>query len=108
VANTPEATDRLVERLRENAPLGVSRRKEIADLIQSLAQQVATLTAERFLLAYVSQDAHIVGIEHDTEADWDEVFRAHTVLRDRLNERLAEMEKCPFKPKDAALKETNS
>jgi len=53
---------------------------------------------ERFLLAYVSQDAKIVGIEHDTDADWHEVQRAHEVLRDRLNERLAERDKCPFKP----------
>ncbi len=53
---------------------------------------------ERFLVAYVSQDAKVIGIEHDTEADWVAVHRAHVVLRDRLNERLAEREKCPFRP----------
>lgn len=53
---------------------------------------------ERFLTAYVSQDGKVIGIEHDTEADWHEIQRAHEVLRDRLNVRLAERDKCPFKP----------
>lgn len=53
---------------------------------------------EQFLLAYVSQDAKIIGIEHDTDADWHEVQRAHEALRDRLNVRLAERDKCPVKP----------
>lgn len=58
----------------------------------------ASEASERFLTAYVSQDAKIIGIEHETEADWGEVHRAHEALRDRLNERLVEREQCPFKP----------
>lgn len=53
---------------------------------------------ERFLLAYVSRDTKIIGIEHPTEADWSEVLAAHVALRDRLNVRIAEQEKCPFNP----------
>lgn len=53
--------------------------------------------AERFLTAYVSEDAKVIGIEHETEADWHAVQRAHEALRDRLNVRLAEREKCPFR-----------
>lgn len=53
---------------------------------------------ERFLLAYVSQDTKVIGIEHPTEAIWQDVLAAHIALRDRLNLRIAEQEKCPFKP----------
>jgi hypothetical protein len=53
---------------------------------------------EKFLKAYVSQDGKIVGIDHETEADWGEVYRAHVILRDRLNERIAHMDKCPAHP----------
>jgi hypothetical protein len=55
-------------------------------------------TDEKFLLAYVSRDSKVVGLEHDTDADWCEVLNAHVALRDRLNERIAGMDKCPFKP----------
>jgi hypothetical protein len=51
-----------------------------------------------FLTAYVSKDGRTVGIDHPTEADWNDVLTAHIGLRDRLNERIAEQEKCPFKP----------
>lgn len=53
---------------------------------------------ESFLLAYVSRDTKVIGIEHPTEADWQDVHAAHVALRDRLNERLAEADLCPVKP----------
>lgn len=53
---------------------------------------------EEFLTAYVSEDAKVIGIEHDTDADWRKVHDAHVALRDRLEERIREREKCPRKP----------
>lgn len=53
---------------------------------------------EEFLVARVSQDTRVIGIDHPTEATWDDVLAAHIALRDRLNVRLAEMGKCPFNP----------
>lgn len=53
---------------------------------------------ESFLLAYVSRDTKIIGIEHPTEANWQDVYAAHVALRDRLNERLAQADFCPIKP----------
>jgi len=53
---------------------------------------------EHFLSAYVSEDTKVIGIEHHTDADWHAVLAAHVALRDRLDERIAEMDKCPHKP----------
>ena len=52
---------------------------------------------ERFLLAYVSADTRIIGVEHPTDAAWSEVYAAHVALRDRLNERINEQDKCPVR-----------
>ena len=53
---------------------------------------------EDFLVARVSQDTKVIGIDHPTEAPWVDVLAAHVALRDWLNQRLADMDKCPFKP----------
>jgi hypothetical protein len=53
---------------------------------------------ERFLTAYVSKDTRTIGIEHPTGADFQNVLEAHVALRDRLNVRIAEQQKCPFNP----------
>jgi hypothetical protein len=68
--------------------------------ISTLAPSAAPQEGEGdyFLTAYVSKDGRTVGIDHPTEADWNDVLTAHVGLRDRLNERIAEQEKCPFKP----------
>lgn len=56
------------------------------------------LADEEWLVARVSQDTKIIGIDHPTEADWNDVLQAHIALRDRLNERIAEQTNCPFMP----------
>lgn len=53
---------------------------------------------ETFLTAYVSADTNIIGIDHPTEAPWQQVYAAHIALRDRLNERLEQEDLCPYKP----------
>lgn len=55
-----------------------------------------------FLTAYVSQDGKDISIKHDLDADWDAVRHAHEALRDRLIERIAERDKCPFSPSQPA------
>lgn len=55
-----------------------------------------------YLTAYVSLGGNTVSIDHETDADWHKVRRAHEILRDRLNERLGYQDKCPVKP--AALR----
>ena len=62
------------------------------------ARQSGEGEREKFLTAYVSEDSKIIGIEHDTDADWHKVHDAHVALRDRLEERIREREKCPRKP----------
>ena len=54
---------------------------------------------ETFLTAYVSANTNIIGIDHPTEAPWQQVYDAHLALRDRLNERLEQEDLCPYKPK---------
>jgi len=53
---------------------------------------------ETFLTAYVSANTNIIGIDHPTEAPWQQVYDAHVALRDRLNERLEQEDLCPYKP----------
>jgi len=74
--------------------------QRIADLRAAIAQPVEAGEdgTERFLLAYVSHDTKVIGIEHPTEAPWDDVLNAHIALRDRLNVRIAEQKKCPHGP----------
>lgn len=68
-----------------------------ADAIQSLLSRVEEAESpEHFLVAYVSQDTKVIGIDHPTEASWEDVLQAHIALRDRLNVRIAEQDKCPF------------
>ena len=55
---------------------------------------------EDFLVARVSPDAKVVGVEHATSADWHVVKAAHVALRDYLSARIANAGKCP-----AALRE---
>lgn len=76
--------------------------QDVLDLLDALTHAPITGAPHAgeagYLTAYVSLDGKIVGIDHETEADWHEVRRAHEVLRDRLNERLAAQEQCPVKP----------
>ncbi len=51
-----------------------------------------------FLVAMVSQGGRVVSIDHPSDADWNDVFRAHVVLRDRLIERIAAQSGCPARP----------
>jgi len=86
----------------ELADLGITR----DDALRMARDKRAALNArqsgegerEEFLTAYVSEDAKVIGIEHDTDADWHKVYDAHVALRDRLEERIREREKCPRKP----------
>jgi len=68
-----------------------------------LPQPSDTWRDSQFLVATVSQDGREVGIDHPTDANWDDVLRAHISLRDRINERLAENGNCPFKPQPSEL-----
>ena len=59
------------------------------------------------LVARVTPEGTI-GIDHPTDADWNDILARHIALRDRLNERIAEQQGCPFKPEPqarAALKD---
>ncbi len=67
--------------------------------IETYRAFTAPEVSEEFLVARVSQDGKIIGIDHPTEAPWDDVLNAHIALRDRLNERIAEQDKCPVRPK---------
>ena len=51
---------------------------------------------EHFLVAYVSKDTKVIGIEHPTGASFEDVLAAHIALRDRLNVRIEEQDNCPF------------
>lgn len=55
---------------------------------------------ERFLVACVSEDGTVSGIDHPTDAPWETVLNAHVALRDRLDERIAEQNGCPLKPQE--------
>lgn len=55
------------------------------------------------LVARVSPDGTI-GIDHPTDADWHDILARHIALRDRLNERIAEQENCPFRPKESPMR----
>lgn len=58
--------------------------------------------ADNFLVVRVSHDARQIGIDHPTNAPWEQVLAAHLALRDRLNERIAEQRNCPFAPKPSS------
>lgn len=75
----------------------------LAMLTRPLPQPSDTWRDSQFLVATVSQDGREVGIDHPTDANWDDVLRAHISLRDRINERLAENGNCPFKPQPSEL-----
>lgn len=75
------------------------RRVNVTKLNAALnARQSGEREPEKFLTAYVSEDSKIIGIEHDTDADWHKVHDAHIALWNRLEERIREREKCPRKP----------
>jgi len=71
----------------------------LIERLEAAEATISELQAEHFMTANVSRDGKIVGIDHSTDANWYDVLNAHIVLRDRLNERIREMDKCPFKPK---------
>ena len=51
---------------------------------------------EHFLVAHVSKDTKVIGIDHPTGASFEDVLAAHIALRDRLNVRIEEQDNCPF------------
>lgn len=53
---------------------------------------------EHFLTAYASKDGRETGIDHPTDADWNDVMAAHVGLRDWLNDRIANQGSCPHRP----------
>lgn len=59
--------------------------------------------SEHFLIAHVSKDGKTVGIDHPCDADWADVMTAHVALRDRINDRIAEQDGCPFKPRSGPM-----
>jgi hypothetical protein len=61
----------------------------------------AEVGADHFLTAFVSKDGKVTGIDHETSADWKDVFTAHIALRDWLNERIEKQSLCPFSPDPA-------
>lgn len=100
-----QARDFLSEQYAVGQPMSsISERfacQECATAIRALSDQPdSDGEGENWLQARVSQDAKTIGIDHPTEADWQEVLRAHIVLRDRLNKRIAEQQKCPHRPSD--------
>lgn len=52
--------------------------------------------AGTLITATVEHDGHL-GIAHDTNADWNNVYSAHVRLRDHLNDRIDKQAKCPVK-----------
>lgn len=58
-------------------------------------------TGTHFLTAYASADGKESGIDHPTDADWNEVRTAHVALRDWLNYRIENEDKCPLRPSPA-------
>lgn len=52
--------------------------------------------AEDFLTAHVSQDCRIIGLEHPTDADWNEVRAALIALRNHLTWRIDNARLCPY------------
>ena len=71
----------------------------------NLADRVEASAGDGWFTATVSQDATTIGIDHPADADWFEVRRAHVALRDRLNERLDDQDKCPVRPARATEEE---
>lgn len=77
------------------------------------AAEIARLTAEvgrlsngdawygDDLVARVSPDGTI-GIDHPTDADWNDILARHEALYERLAERIAEKHACPFRTALAA------
>ncbi len=51
---------------------------------------------EHFLVAYVSEDTRVIGLDHSTDADWKNVLAAQIALRDHLNWRIKNQDKCPY------------
>lgn len=72
-------------------------------LVETTVRQKSPVVADygdSFLVAHVSKDGTVVGIDHPCDALWSDVLRAHLALRDRINERVDAQDGCPFKPKD--------
>lgn len=84
-----------IERMEQANAAGLA---EIRNMPFGGAAQSGEGEREKFLTAYVSEDCKIIGIEHDTDADWHKVHDAHIALWNRLEERIREREKCPRKP----------
>lgn len=74
----------------------INRKRRLARVEGAKAMQEPT--DEEWLVARVSRDTKIIGIDHPTEADWNDVLQAHIALRDRLNVRIAGQQNCPHKP----------
>lgn len=51
---------------------------------------------EQFLIAHVSRDGRVIGVDHPSTAPWEDVLAAHVMLRDHLNDRITRQRACPF------------
>ena len=73
--------------------------------VEITARQRSPIVAdygENYLVARVSNDGKLVGIDHPCDAVWSDVMVAHVALRDYINERIARQDACPFKAKALA------
>lgn len=75
------------------------------EITQNQRNSVVADYGEHFLVAHVSKDGKMVGIDHPCDAVWADVLTAHVALRDRINERIAEQDGCPFKPTPTPVEE---
>ena len=76
-----------------------------AGKVEITARQRSPIVAdygENYLVARVSNDGKLVGIDHPCDAVWSDVMVAHVALRDYINERIARQDACPFKAKALA------
>jgi hypothetical protein len=79
---------------------GVQLPELLALFNEPLARAAPTVEtpADVLLTAYVSKDGTVTGLDHETDADWSDVQKAHVSLRDWLNERIANRSRCPMAP----------
>lgn len=69
--------------------------------IKTTVRQTSPIVAdygEHFLVIHANKDGTLVGIDHPCDAVWNDVMAAHVAVRDRINERIAQQDGCPFKP----------
>lgn len=77
---------------------------EPVGVVETTARQKSPVAAdyeENFLVIHSDKEGSVIGINHPCDAAWSDVLVAHTAVRDRLNERIAARDSCPFKGQSA-------